>query len=77
MPRMKNYIIHATCHYVIQQKETGETYSATRRPTISIEASGEQAAINKAKKQQKEAIGSGWWPCISLSFQADLVRVID
>lgn len=73
---MKTYVIHATCNYVTRQKQTGETYSATRRPTMSVEASSEKAAINKAKKQQKAAIGSEWWPCISLGFRADLVRAV-
>jgi hypothetical protein len=43
---------------------------------MSVEASSEKAAINKAKKQQKAAIGSEWWPCISLGFRADLVRAV-
>lgn len=74
---MKTYVIHATCRYVCQQKETGETYSAQNRPILSIEASSEKAAINKARKQQEKAIGSDWWPVISFHLSADLVRVID
>ena len=74
---MKTYIIHATCRYVVQHKETGETYSAQNRPTISIEASSEKAAINKATKQQKKAIGTDWWPCVSFSLIPELVTVIE
>lgn len=77
MGRMKTYVIHATCRYTVKQKETGETYSATNRPTLSIEASSQQAAINKATKQQKAAISTDWWPCISFHLVPELVRVID
>ena len=77
MAKMKTYILHATVNYVCREKKTGETHSATRRPTISIEASSEQAAINKAKKQQKEAIGTDWWPVISLILFVGHVTVLD
>jgi hypothetical protein len=73
---VKTYVIHATYRYVTKQKETGETYSAQSRPTLSIEASSEKAAINKARKQMKERTGSAWWPVISDHLSADLVRVI-
>lgn len=74
---IKTYVIHATCRYVVKNKETGETESGTRRPTISVEASSERAAINKARKQQKEGIGSDWWPVVAMNMSADLVKVID
>ncbi len=75
MPRKKLYVIHATCNYVVQSKATGQTENGTRRPTIAIEATSEQAAINKARKQQKAEIGSDYWPCIALGFSVALVNV--
>ena len=77
MPRMKTYVIHATCHYVTQQRETGETYSASNRPTISIDASSKRAAINKATKQQRERIGTAWWPVVSFTLIPEIVKVVD
>lgn len=74
---MKTYIIHATCEYTVKQKETGETYTAKNRPTLSVEASSEKAAINKATKQQRERAGSDWWPVVSFRLIPDLVKVID
>lgn len=71
---MKTYIIHATCRYVVKGKEDGRTESGTNRPTISVEASSERAAINKAAKQQRERIGSDWWPVVSFSLVADVIR---
>lgn len=74
---MKTYVIHATCRYVTKQKKTGETYSAQNRPTISVEASSEKAAINKARKEQEKRIGTDWWPVVSFHLIPELVRVID
>jgi hypothetical protein len=74
---VKTYIIHATCDYTVKNKTTGEHYSATNRPTLSIEASSEKAAIRKATKEQRKAIGTEHWPVLSFSLRADLVRVID
>lgn len=78
MPSMKTYIIHATCRYVVKSKETGRTESGQNRPSISVEASSEKAAINKAMKQQRERIGSDYWPVVVVSFALvpELVRVI-
>lgn len=73
---MKTYVIHATCRYVVKQKETGETYSAQNRPTISIEASSESAAIKKARKQEEKRIGTDWWPVVSFTLVPELVRVV-
>lgn len=77
MARKKLYVIHATVNYVVQNKATGQTENGTRRPTIAVEATSEQAAINRARKDQKDAIGSDYWPCISLSLHAELVNVRD
>lgn len=74
---MKTYVIHATCRYVVKSKEDGRTESGQNRPTISVEASSEAAAIRKATKQQKERIGTEWWPVVSFHLSAELVRVID
>jgi macrodomain Ter protein organizer (MatP/YcbG family) len=74
---LKTYVIHATCRYVCQNKETKRTESGQNRPTISIDASSEKAAINKATRQQKKAISSEWWPCISFHLIPELVRVIE
>lgn len=74
---MKTYVIHATCRYVVKQKETGETYSAQNRPTVSVEASSQGAAIRKATKEQRERIGTPWWPVVSFHLTADFVNVID
>ena len=74
---MKTYVIHATCRYVVKNKETGQTESGQNRPTISVEASSQMAAINKARKQQKERISSDWWPCVSFALIPELVNVID
>lgn len=76
MPRMKTYILHCTVDYTVQQKETGETYSATQRPTLSVEASSQKAAENKARKEREKAIGTEWWPILSLSLRVGLVTVI-
>jgi hypothetical protein len=73
---MKTFVIHATCRYVVQNKATGETYSAQNRPTISIEASSEKAAINKATKQEKKRIGTDYWPVVSFALIPELVNVI-
>lgn len=77
MPRMKTYVIHATCRYVCKSKEDGRTENGQNRPTISVEASSEKAAINKARKQQRERISSEWWPCISFTLVPELVNVVD
>jgi hypothetical protein len=77
---MKDYVIHATVHYVVKSRETGQTEHGTRRPTLRVRASSEQAAINKARKQQKEQIGTEWWLVVHLSFSAELVnplRMVD
>jgi hypothetical protein len=76
MPRMKKYVIHATCRYVVKNKEDGRTESGTSRPTISVEASSESAAIRKATKEQEKRIGTDWWPVISFHLSAELVNVI-
>jgi hypothetical protein len=77
MPRMKTYILHATYRYVTKQKETGETYSAQSRPTLSIKASSQKAAENKAIKQCRERISTDWWPVVSDSLVVELARVVD
>lgn len=76
MPRLKRYIIHATCHYVVKSKETGATEKGTSRPTISVEASSEASALAKARKKQEQSIGSDYWPCVHLSLNAELVNVV-
>lgn len=73
---MKTYIIHATCRYVVKSKETGQTESGQNRPTISVKASSERAAINKATKEQRERIGTDWWPVVSFHLVPELVKVI-
>lgn len=73
---MKTYILHCTVNYVCKQKETGETYSATQRPTLSVEASSQKAAENKARKEREEAIGTDWWPVVSLSLSVGHVTVL-
>lgn len=77
MPRMKRYIIHATVHYVVQSRETHETESGTQRPTLTVEATSERAAIDKATKERREAIGTAHWPVVSLSLGAELVRELE
>lgn len=75
---MKTYVIHATCRYVVKHKETGQCESGQSRPTIAVEASSEQAAINKATKQMKksyESYGSDWWPVVSFALVPELVNV--
>jgi len=76
MPRMKTYILHCTYRYTVRQKETKELYSAQSRPTLSIDASSEQAAINKAKKQMRERTGTAWWPVLHDSLSVELVNVV-
>jgi len=73
---LKTYILHCTVDYTVQQKETGETYSATQRPTLSVEASSQKAAENKARKEREKAIGTDWWPILSLSLRVAKVTVI-
>jgi hypothetical protein len=73
---MRDYVIHATVDYVVKNKETGQTEHGTRRPTISVRASSGQAAINKAKKQQRDQIGSDYWPIVHMSFRTELVNVL-
>lgn len=74
---MKTYIIHATCRYVVQSKADGRCENGQNRPTISIDASSEKAAISRATRQQKKAISSEWWPCISFTLIPELVTVIE
>lgn len=74
MPRMRKYVIHATCRYVVKQKETGETESGQNRPTIAVEATSRSAAIKKATKEQEERIGTDWWPVISFNLVPELVN---
>lgn len=73
---MKTYILHCTVDYTLQQKETGEMYSATQRPTLSIKASSQKAAENKARKEREKAIGTDWWPILSLSLRVAEVTVV-
>lgn len=73
---MKTYIIRATCCYVVKHKETGVTESGQNRPTISVEASSESAAIRKATKEQRDRIGTDWWPVVSFHLVPELVNVI-
>lgn len=65
MPRMRKWVLHCTYRYVTKQKETGETYSSQSRPTISVEATTERAARDKALKQCRKRTSSDWWPVIS------------
>jgi hypothetical protein len=74
---VKTYVIHATCRYVVKSKEDGRTEGGQNSPTISVEASSQGAAIRKATKQQRERIGTDWWPVISFALVPDLVTVID
>lgn len=74
---LKTYVIHATCRYVVQNRETKATENGQNRPTIAIDASSEAAAIRKATAQQKKAIGSHHWPCISFHLIPELVNVIE
>lgn len=75
MGKMKTYILHCTVDYTVQQKETGETYSATQRPTLSVEAATLQSAKKKATKEREKAIGTEWWPILSLSLSVAEVTV--
>jgi hypothetical protein len=72
----QDYVIHATVNYVVKSIETGETEHGTRRPTIRVRASSEQAAIDIARKRQKEQIGTDWWPVVHLSLAAELVHTV-
>lgn len=74
---MNTYVIHATCRYVVQNKKTKVCEKGQNRPTIAIEASSEQAAIRKATVQQKKAISSPYWPCISFHLVPELVNVVE
>jgi hypothetical protein len=76
MGKMKTYILHATVDYTVQQKETGETYSATQRPTLSVEAATLTSAKKKAKKEREKVIGTDWWPILSLSLRVDETTVV-
>lgn len=71
------YVIHATCRYVVQNKETKACENGQNRPTIAIEATSERAAIRKATAQQKKAISSDYWPVISFHLIPELVNVIE
>ena len=72
---MKTYVIHATCRYVVKNKETGQTESGQSRPTLAIEASSEGAAIRKATKQMKKSYSSDHWPVVSFALIPELVNV--
>lgn len=74
---MKTYVIHATCRYVVKNKEDGRTECGQSRPTIGVEASSERAAINKATKQMKKRYTSDWWPVVSFALIPELVNVVD
>lgn len=77
MGKMKTYILHCTVDYTVQQKETGETYSAKQRPTLSIEAATLKSAKKKAQAEREKAIGTDWWPILSLSLRVDEHTEID
>jgi hypothetical protein len=74
MPRMRKWVLHCTYRYTVQQKETGETYSSKNRPTISVEATTEKAARNKALKQCRAGITTDWWPVIGDHLSVELVN---
>lgn len=76
MPKA-TYVIHATCRYVVQNKKTKVCENGQNRPTIAIEATSERAAIRIATRQQKAAISSSHWPCVSFHLSPDLVNVIE
>lgn len=73
----KTYILHTTIEYVVKQKETGETEACTSRPTLSIKAETEEAAIAAAKAQEKARLSTDWWPVVSLSLSVGHVTVVD
>lgn len=74
---MNTYVIHATCRYVVKSKSDGRTESGQNRPTIAVDATSEGAAIRKATRDQKKAIGSEWWPVVSFALIPELVNVIE
>jgi hypothetical protein len=74
---MNTYVIHATCRYVVQNKKTKACENGQSRPTISVDASSEAAAIRKATKQMKDSYASDYWPVISFHLSPELVRVIE
>lgn len=71
---MKTYIIHATVRYVLEAQD-GRTESGESKPTIAVDASSEQAAINKARRDQKKRVDSSYWKCVSLTLIPELVKV--
>lgn len=73
MPRKRKWVLHCTYRYTVQHRETGETYSASNRPTIAVEATTEKAARAKALKQC-EKIGTDWWPLLSGHLSVELVN---
>jgi hypothetical protein len=70
------YVIHATCRYVVQNRETKRTESAQYRPTIAVDAGSRAAAIRKATAQEKKRTGTPHWPVVSFHLSADLVNEI-
>lgn len=74
---MKTYVIHATCRYVVKSRADGRTESAQYRPTISVDAGSEVAAIRKATAQERKRTGSPAWPVVSFHLSAELVNVIE
>lgn len=77
MPRIKTYVIHAVVRYVLKSTKDGRTESGEARPTISVDASSEQAAINKARKAQIKRVESPYWKCVSLVLIPELVKVAE
>lgn len=73
---LTTYVIHATCRYVVQNKETKRTENGQNRPTIAVTASSRDAAIRKATREQRKAIHSDYWPCISFTLIPELVNEI-
>lgn len=74
---LKTFIIHADVDYVTKQKETGETYAATTRPTLTIAAADLEEALEIAAAQETERISTEWWPVVSLKVTASLTRELD
>jgi hypothetical protein len=75
LAKEQTYVIHATCHYVVKSKDDGRTESGESRPTISVQAVSEEEALEKAKAQQEERIGTDYWPVVSFSLAPELVKV--
>jgi hypothetical protein len=74
---MTTFIIHATCHYTTKNVVTGEHYSASFRPTISVKAQNESLAIQQARRTEERRMRKDKAnELISFSLTAEVVNEI-